>query len=163
MLDLPAELLVQILSFLPSSDILSSGLLVNRYLHNLIKESSLLQYHIETKHAGVEDNPQSTMVTAERLEALRRSQYAWANFFVGKRVNLPVRHRSSGLYDLSAGVYVLGELGDGSADYPTPALRYTNLCTDQGNKPWARISVDRNIIDFGLAIREHDLIALVTT
>lgn len=163
LLDLPPELLVHILLGLPPNDIVSSAQLVNRYLHNLIQESSPLQYHIETKYAGVEDNPQSTMVAAERLDVLRRSQHAWSDFVVGKRVNLPVRHRSSGLYDLTAGVYVLGELGDNNENYPTPALRYTNLHVDQGNKPWARISVGRNIIDFGLAIREHDLIALVTT
>jgi len=162
-LDLPPELLIEILLGLPPSDIVSSAQLVNRYLYSLIQESSHLQYHIETKYAGVEDNPQSNMVSADRLDLLWRSQRAWSDFIVGKQVNLPVRHYSSGLYDLSAGVYVLGELGDTIADYPTTALRYTNLRVYQGNEPWARISVGRNIIDFGLAIRENDLIALVTT
>src|SRR5882762_10056699 len=120
LLNLPPELLIQILSELPSNDIIFSGLLVNRSLHYLIRNSSLLQYHIEAKHAGVEDNPQSTMANAERLEALRRSEYAWSHFAVGKRINLPVRYRSSGLYDLTAGIYVLGELGDASSPYPTP-------------------------------------------
>jgi hypothetical protein len=163
LLGLPPELLIHILSGLSSNDILFSALLVNRYLHDLIRESSLLQYYMETKYAGVEDNPQSTMVVADRLKALRRSEYAWSNFVVGKQNDLPIMHRSGGLYDLTAGVYVLGELGNANPDYPTPALRYTNLYEDQGNNPWTRISVNRNIIDFGLAVREHDLIALVTT
>lgn len=163
LLDLPPELLIHILSGLSSNDTLFSIQLVNRYLHNLIRESSLLQYQIETKYAGVEDNPQSTTVVAERLKTLRRTEHAWTNFIVSKQINLPILHRSSGLYDLTAGVYVLGELGETNPDYPTPALRYINLYEDQGNNPWPRISVDRNIIDFGLAVREHDLIALVTS
>jgi hypothetical protein len=163
LLNLPPELLTQILSELSSNDILFSTQLVNHYLHNIIRGSSLLQYHIGTKYARVEDNPWSTMVAADRLDALWRSEHAWANFNVGRQVHLPVRHLSSGLYDLTAGIYVLGELGDSNAEYPTSTLRYTHLAVDQGDKPWARISVDRNIIDFGLAVREHDLIALVTT
>jgi hypothetical protein len=163
LLHLPPELLILILSELSSNDILFSAQLVNRRLHDLIRDSSLLQYHVETKYAGVEDNPQSTMVAVERLEALRRSEYAWAHFIVGKRVKLPVWHRSSGLYDLTAGVYVLGEYGEGNEQYPTPALRFTYLSEDQGNKPWGRISANSHIIDFGLGVREHDLVALVTT
>ena len=161
-LHLPPELLLQILSELSSNDIMFSALLVNRYFHCLIQNSSLLQYHIEAKYAGVEDNPQSTVVVAERLKALRKSEDAWAHFIVQRRVNLPVRHRSSGLYDLTGGVYVLGELGEENSVYPTPALRFTYLSEDQGKKPWGRISADRDIIDFGLAVREHDLVALVT-
>ena len=163
LLDLPPELLIQILDRLSSNDTLFSVQLVNRYLYKLIRGSSLIQYHIETKCAGVEDNPQSTTVVAERLKTLRRSEHAWANFVVKEQVNLPILHRSSGLYDLTGGVYVLGELGETNPDYPTPALRYINLYEDQGNNPWPRISVGRNIIDFGLAVREHDLIALVTS
>jgi hypothetical protein len=160
---LPPELLIQILSGLSAHDILCSAILVNRYLYNLIQKSSLLQYRIETRCAGAEDNPRSTMVVAERYEALRVSEYAWGNFVVRKQVNIPVRHRSSGLYDLSAGIYVLGELGGSNPEYPTPALRYINLYVDQGETPWERVSANRDIIDFGLAVREHDLIALVTT
>lgn len=164
--DLPLELLLQVLLELPSTDLLLSVRLTCRYLHNVIRDSVKLQYLISARLAAVVDNPMSSLVLAERLEALRRHEHAWSNFVVGKHTNIPVRHHSSGLYDFSAGIYVLGEGIDGPFEYPTIALRYISLSGDPSFQPgdqWARISVDRHIMDFGLAVLEHDLIAIVTS
>lgn len=101
LLDLPAELIIQILSALSFTDLLFSAQLTNHYLHDLVQNSSLLQYLIAAGFAGVNDNPSSKLVPAERLEALRRYERAWGDLAIGKRTKVTVQHRTSGLYDVS--------------------------------------------------------------
>lgn len=167
LLDLPPEILIQILSEIPSTDLLHSTQLTSRYLHHTIRNSLQLQYLIEAKFAAVEDNPNSIFVLAERLDTLRRHEHAWRNFIVGNQKSIAIGNRQLGLYDFSAGIYVLGEEGGGSVEYPTTALKYIALSPhasfSQAGPQWAKISVDHNIMDFGLAVMEHDLIALVTS
>jgi hypothetical protein len=165
LLDLPLELLVQILSEIPFINHLLSAQLTCRYLHNIVRNTVQFQYLIDAKSAAVEDNPNSILVPAERLRTLRRHEHAWGNFVVGNQTSIAIRNHHSGLYDLSAGIYVQGEEGEGSVKYPTTALRYIRLSphAQASQDQWAKISVDRNIIDFRLAVIEHDLIALVTS
>lgn len=162
LLRLPPELLTHILQHLSAKDLLLSVQLVNRYLRNLIQAASILQYIIELYYAGFEDNMRSNAVYAERLHALRQSENAWKNLDPVRKSTLYVTHATSGLYDLSAGIYVVGERGAGRK---SAALRYTYLPSDSGRAPWKRIDVGatRHIIDFGISVREHDLIALVTS
>ena len=159
-LGLPQELLIQILSYLPPKQLVSHIQLVNRHLRDLV-QTSVLQYEIATAFTGLLNNPDSTLVTAERIEALRSYEHAWRNFAIKKHQQIKVLHPSSGLYDLSQGIYVLGESLGGDSEYPTLVLKWIDLSQDAPS--WQRISVDRNIIDFGIAVREHDLIALVTS
>lgn len=167
LLNLPPEILIQILSETPFTDLLCSVQLTCRYLYNIIWNSTQLQYLINAKSAAVEDNPNSILVPAEHLDKLQRHERAWKNFVIGNQRSIPVQFPLSGLYDFSAGIYVLGEDGGGSVEYPTVALRYLTLSPhtpfSQANNQWSKISVDRNIMDFGLAVMEHDLIALVTS
>lgn len=165
LLDLPSEIITQILSNLPPKVLLLSIQLANHYLHDLIRSSSQLQYQIEAKFAGVENNPASNLVAVERLRALRSYERAWADFAVKNRTTIPVGYHSSGLYDLSAGIYVLGEDSGHVVEYPTRILRWIDLSQPlslQKEKGWSGIDVDSYIMDFGLAVREHDLIAIVT-
>lgn len=161
LLDLPQELLIQILSNLPPKQLVFPIQLVNHYLHDLVQTSLVPQYKMAVAFAGLQDNPNSTLVAAERLEALKSYEYAWQNFAIRKHQKIPVTYQSSGLYDLSQGIYVLGEFQVGHLQYPTSFLRWVDLSQDEPS--WQRISVDRNVIDFGVAVQEHNLIALVTS
>lgn len=160
-IDLPQELLTQILSNLPPKQLVFPIQLVNHYLRDLVQTSSAPQYQMATAFAGLQDDPKSTLVPVERLEALRSYENAWQNFAVKKHQQIQVMHRTSGLYDLSQGIYILGEYIGGVLEYPTAVLRWVDLSQDEPN--WQSICVDRNIVDFGIAVKEHDLIALVTS
>lgn len=124
-LHLPPELLVHILSYLPGKDLLFSVQLTCHFLRDVVRTSTSLQYIIELFYAGFENNLLSNVAVAERWEALRRSEEAWSNLTSVRRSTLHVAHASSGLYDLSAGIYVLGERGEEGRS--SMALRYTYL------------------------------------
>ena len=73
---LPAELVINILSYLSLHDLFSCRL-VDRQLNDIINGSQHLQHQIDTAIAGVEDNPNSTLSLLARRGALARRQLAW--------------------------------------------------------------------------------------
>jgi hypothetical protein len=75
---LPEELVIEILSTLDLSDLISCRC-VNRRLNGVIDNSEQLQHQIDTAVAGVVDNPSSSLSLRERREALARRQDAWDN------------------------------------------------------------------------------------
>ena len=73
---LPAELVINILSYLSLHDLVSCQLLY-RELNDIINGSQHLQHQIDTAAAGVVDNPRSTLSLVARRRALTRRQTAW--------------------------------------------------------------------------------------
>jgi hypothetical protein len=165
-LELPGELLIQILSQLTLGELLSCKC-VNRLLNEIVEESVVLQYVIETEAAGVRDNPRSHLATAERLDRLRRREDAMTRFRISHIRTVPVQIPTSGIYDLSGGVYLLGTAAphDRSVTTGINCLRFQTIAE---TPEWSEIKIGfektgRRIIDIGLALQEHDLIALVTS
>lgn len=159
--DLPPELLIRILSFLTVPD-LSSCLEVNVLFSVIIKESVLLQYLIATEIAGVRDNPNCTLDLATRLQRLDQRELAWSRFRPNFKTTIDIPHRPTGIYDLTGGLYLLG---DGIP--VTKGLNCVVLPSTESGPPlnelkWTRTSVGRKIVDVGLALQEHDLVAVVT-
>lgn len=104
-------------------------------------------------------------------------------------LHVRLNFHTSSIYDFSCGVYVLGESRQGSWRRDSAAVRFLDLSTvcaegevihralnekrgytlDRERRTaivhaWPRVEVDpqERIVDFGLALREHDLIALIT-
>ncbi|KAJ7662067.1 hypothetical protein DFH06DRAFT_1191362 [Mycena polygramma] len=162
LLDVPPELLVHILSFL-SLDALHECRQVSRFLAEFISSSIELQYLVATALANVTDNPSTTIPIFERLAKLQARELGFAEVNASWMVSVPVTFQSSGLYELSGGLFWLGE-------HQRQALRYLELPSepvreDEPPPEWERISLpssERMIIDFGLAIDEHDLIVMAT-
>ncbi|KAJ7291121.1 hypothetical protein C8J57DRAFT_1271436 [Mycena rebaudengoi] len=164
LLDLPPELLVHVLSFLPLDTFVACQE-TSRLLRNTICESIELQYLIATLTAGVIDNPApgaAHISVAQRLEMLLAREDAFDTITPSWECTVPVPFNSSGLYELSCGFFFLG-------DEPRTALWYFELPTEEPPKDqpphWKRIaplSPINKIIDFGLAIAEHDLIVFAT-
>ncbi|KAF9464318.1 hypothetical protein BDZ94DRAFT_1308099 [Collybia nuda] len=150
------ELTIRILSYLSLYDILACQL-THPAIYTLIKESTLLQYHITTQIAGVEDNPGSMVDVRERLERLSAREIGWAQSEFDFSQTMPVKHDHSGIYDLTGGVYFLGNRNRRVMHY----CRLPSKASDQTQ--WAKIDIDASIIDIGLALYEHDLMAVVTT
>ncbi|KAH9059082.1 hypothetical protein EDB87DRAFT_1685035 [Lactarius vividus] len=73
---LPTELLVRLLSFLPAIDLLSARL-TSRRIHNVITDSSYLQYILRIEINGVDDLLPPDCPIAERLRLLRQHEKSW--------------------------------------------------------------------------------------
>ncbi|KXN81081.1 hypothetical protein AN958_06125 [Leucoagaricus sp. SymC.cos] len=157
LLDLPPEILTHILLFLPSTNVLTCHL-VNRYLHKLITGSVEIRYYLAGQLTGQIDNPRSTLDIAERLDRLAKREKRWDYIeptFAKTKVDVPFF--TSGIYDLTGGVYLLGESS-------RKVLHYMYLPTTPDEEVvWKEVRTKHPIIDMGLCVYEHDLLAIVTT
>ncbi|KAJ7701793.1 hypothetical protein B0H17DRAFT_1044692 [Mycena rosella] len=162
LLDVPPEVLVHILGFLPLQA-LHACQQSSRFLHGFVTASIELQYLIARSVAQVTDNPSSTLPISDRLRMLRSRETAFTTANPSWVTSIPVPFQMSGVYDLSAGFLFFGE-------DRRNALRYIQLPSErppEGAPPveWGRIPVSSPqsmIIDFGLAIGEHDLVVIAT-
>ncbi|KAJ7628632.1 hypothetical protein FB45DRAFT_41712 [Roridomyces roridus] len=160
--DLPSELLVPILSFLSNEDLHNAGQ-ASFILLEVIDSSVELQYLKTLRVAQMADNPSSHIPIVDRLAALTARESAFLRVKPSWKRSYVVNFMPAGLYELSAGLFFLGE-------FTRKALRYIKLPTQpaQDHEPsveWERIetkSENAIIIDFGLAIEEHDLIVMAT-
>ncbi|KAJ6591159.1 hypothetical protein DFH09DRAFT_1026188 [Mycena vulgaris] len=157
--DLPPELLVHILGFLPLETLYACQQ-SSRFFYNFIAASIELQYLMATSVAQVTENPSAPLPASDRLAMLRAREKAFEDFDPSWVRSIPVTFSPSGLYEVSAGFFFLGE-------HQRQALRYMQLPSDR-NEPrvqWGRIpvpSIKSVIIDFCLAIEEHDLVVMAT-
>lgn len=154
--DLPTELLIRIFCDLNSSDLVSCQL-THSSLCNIITESVVLSYRKALDSAGFEDSPHSKIIISERLALLNAQENAWLNIRPNFKQIVKINHSPSGIYDVTGGIYLLG-------DRTRRALHYVTLPTEPSDVArWNKIDLGQNIIDMALAIYEHDLIAIVTT
>jgi hypothetical protein len=154
-LDLPVEIIHRILSLLSSIQVATCQL-VNKHLNAIIAESLVLQYSIALELAIADDDPCSVVSLPQKLENIRSSEAAWASLQPKFITSVPIPHRTSGIYDLSSGTYLLGNADKMSLQY----LRLPARVDDPLD--WRRITVDKVIIDMGFSVFEHDLIAIIT-
>ena len=159
LLDLPDELIIQILSYLNHHDLIACQL-SNSVLYTSIKSSVLLQFQIALSTFKATDNPSCPLSMSERLQALKGSEDAWT--FLRKDFNrrIAVNFEVSGIYDLTGGVFLLG-------NQSRTALHYIKLPSSiDDDVEWNKIQLDSGegtIIDMGFCLHEHDLLAVVTT
>lgn len=170
---LPAELLVKVFQYLHLRDLLAVSE-VNHTFLEIVGGSSLLQYSIELEKSQSQDLP-STLNIAEKLRRLQALENGWNTLCDMRKTSVRVVHRPSNIYDLTAGVYILGDRSRFSHRV-TMSLRYMDLAaaveasrdheiqedapTDE--REWSEIVVGRRIVDIGLALQEHDLVAVIT-
>ncbi|KAM6497481.1 hypothetical protein JOM56_007954 [Amanita muscaria] len=136
--------------------------LVNREFNVIIQSSTLAQYYLACKAAGVVDNPQSPFYYAGRLEALKKREDAWRKLKPGFETTIKVFDQPSTLYELTAGNYFL-------LDHNGKDLYYCRLPSSaQDNPQWFSIpghgpgqSRSGSIVDMGMAVYEHDLVVNV--
>ncbi|KAJ7757071.1 hypothetical protein B0H16DRAFT_1416893 [Mycena metata] len=162
LVDLPPELLVHIFTFLPR-DAIHCCRKTSRYLYQTIKFSIELRYQVDREFAHVTDNPASLLPISERIAKLGARESGFSTMTPSWVRTIPVPFTTAGLYELSCGLFWLGESG-------REALRYIVLPNEPpGPNPspiqWERIALPSSrsrIIDFGLAIDEHDLVVIAT-
>ncbi|KAF9474146.1 hypothetical protein BDN70DRAFT_936880 [Pholiota conissans] len=155
-LALPHEIIASILSYLPPEDLLSSQL-TSRYLNTAILNSVSIQYDRALTVACANDSPLSQRSTAAKLESLKRVEDAWNSMQTDFTLGMEVPLKESGVYDLTGGVYLLS-----TAD--RMGLGYTKLPSKKGEETkWEMMQVGKWIVDVGLCVYEHDLVAIVTS
>ncbi|KAG6808248.1 hypothetical protein H0H92_004748 [Tricholoma furcatifolium] len=153
--DLPSEVIFRILCFLDLSELVSLSH-TNSSLRAAVVNSPGLQFRFLAHDAAVKINQSSNHVASERLSALRRLEGGWLNMSIDFQTKIPVLHYPSGLYDLSAGVCVLGDTDRQTLHYCKLPSRETDAVE------WKQIKVGCVMVDFGLSVYEHDLIAVLT-
>ncbi|KIL63091.1 hypothetical protein M378DRAFT_733816 [Amanita muscaria Koide BX008] len=136
--------------------------LVNREFNEII-QSSLLQYFLACKIAGVIDNPQPPLSYAERFEALKKREDAWRKLKPVFEMTISVnRQRFSRICRSTEGVLFLG-------DHNLKDLNYCHLASfPQDNSQWIKIpghgpalNWSGILVNFVTALHEHDLIVNV--
>ncbi|TFK68370.1 hypothetical protein BDN72DRAFT_682159 [Pluteus cervinus] len=133
LLTLPLEILITILTYLPSSS-LYQCLLTCSHLHTLILSSTPLLLIFECSLADVEFNPSynpnssyqcnpshnsnALRGSQEKLKYLREREKAWREFTPKWKKKVKVEHRPTGIYDLTPNVYFLGrQVGSNNGDF----------------------------------------------
>ncbi|KAF5368054.1 hypothetical protein D9758_004477 [Tetrapyrgos nigripes] len=155
-LDLPTEILIQILSYLPALDIASISF-CSHFLCDVVKNSVELQYIIHLHIARSDDNPQSRMLFGEKLALLTGREKGWATLVPDFVRVVEVPFEPGSIYDLSADVYLLGDSSRSRLYYlplpssPEDKVAWKTLVGPEG----------KQIVDFAINLYEHDLIVLV--
>ncbi|KIL63044.1 hypothetical protein M378DRAFT_12418 [Amanita muscaria Koide BX008] len=156
---LPRELVEQILLLLDTKSVLTCRL-VNREFNETIQSSTLLQYFLACKAAGVVDNPQSPLSYAERLEALKKREDAWRKLSPVFEMTFGVKHQTaSQICRSTEGVYFLTDDNRKDLHY----CHLTSFCQDSAQ--WIRmpghgpaLNWSGILVNFTTALYEHDLI-----
>ncbi|CAK5271669.1 unnamed protein product [Mycena citricolor] len=182
-LDLPPELIHVCLSYLPLSDIHTLEHFVgNTLLRSLIAGSVAIAYRRALDSACVEESPafahptSSPPPVSDRLRLLHRTNERFAAFDPTHRASLTVPFPTTSIYDLAGDVFVLGDGSGEMIDGRCTGVRVLRTraaaaaAAPQNEGPaegvdedvWRRINAGKPIIDFGLAVEEHDLIVMVT-
>ncbi|EIN05053.1 hypothetical protein PUNSTDRAFT_74857 [Punctularia strigosozonata HHB-11173 SS5] len=168
LLSLPPEIIIEILVQLSYLSLFAT-VCTCRTLRAIITTSPRVQYALQASLAAVTPADESPTLdhVASRLRALRTREKNWSKLHFTGTTESHVGHRTSGIYDLTAGVYLLGESGwsDGDSATTTKAIHYVRLPskpTPSEEVQWKRIDVGEEIIDVGLNVVEHDLIVIAT-
>lgn len=167
LLNLPDELLVQIASELGFLDLIHFRQTCMK-TREVVNSNAALQYALELHIAGMVDNPACRLVPGDRLRILREKEEGWRRLDLSDRKVLPLQHNPSGIYDLTGGVLLLGERRHPDGHTGTDNVHTVHLHSafreEDPRIPslWHTVDLGRQVIDVGLAIQEHDLIAIVT-
>jgi len=159
LLDCPPELLVHIFAHLPLTS-LRYLLATSKALKNLISTSVLLQYllHLESSAHSLYPSG-STASLVDQLKVLTDAEKRWQDWEYTSFNRLDVQHRPSGIYDLTSGIFILGE--GSTLGRLTVGLRWVDLRLGK-DLIWNRFDLQTPIVDLGLNVLEWDLIAVVS-
>ncbi len=170
LLHLPPELISYILQYLSPRDIMSC----QRSCHTLCNlcNDSHLRYLVQMGRCGVTDDLRPGLCYSDRLRILERREQAWATLDFRQPVQVCVPFDSTGIYDFTGGAFLLGTRLYSSSRRPTAGYSYVSLPSlseeekeEEGNQKevqWMGINLGIQILDVGLAVHEHDLIAALT-
>jgi len=157
--DCPPEVLVHTFANLPLSS-LRALLATSRALNNLISTSALLQYILHLQSSAHSLYPSGSSVSLiDQLKVLVDAEERWKDWDYNSFSRLEVQHQPSGIYDLTSGIFILGESSPHAR--LTQALHWVDLRLGK-DLVWHRFDLRTTIVDLGLNVLEWDLIAVVS-
>ena len=159
LLYIPLELIFRILQYLSPKDIISCRRTC-RTMYNVCKDP-YLRYVVQMERCGVTDDLRPGLCYSDRLCILERCEKAWEMLSFRKTVQVRVTLDSTSMYDLTGGAFLL------STSRPAVGYSYVSLPSfseeeNQKEVLWKRLNLGIQILDVGLAVHEHDLIAALT-
>jgi hypothetical protein len=166
-MDLPAELIINILSNLRVTDLLSCCA-TNKFLQELINTSALLQYHVACHKYGVEDNPKCTLDLAMRLEELHSREKAWSSLKFSQS-SLDMKPTCSEVpvgfgFSIYRGILPLPV--NNNPEYRATTITFA-ICSPEHiqlsslDLSWISLGEDCEILDSVISSEEQDLLAIV--
>ena len=164
LLDIPPELIVSIILYLSLHDIISC----QRTCHKLrdVCNDAALRYLVQMERSGVSDDLRPGISYSERLLLLQRREEAWANLDFHKNMHVTVPFESTGTFDFTGGTFLLGTRPHSINSQSTIGYSHVTLpsLTSTGDQKlkWEGLRMGIQIVDVGLAVHEHDLIAVLT-
>jgi hypothetical protein len=164
LLHIPPEFISRILQYLSPIDIISCRRTC-RTLYSLYNDSNL-RYLVQMERSGVSDDLHPGLCYSDRLRILEKREEAWGTLDFRKPVQVCVPFNSTGIYDFTGGAFLLGTRLYTASRRPTIGYSYISLPSlseDQDQKlQWIGLNLGIQILNVGLSVHEHDLIAALT-
>jgi hypothetical protein len=166
-LELPPEIFVEIFLEVHHLTDLLACKLVCRTFHQVFKDSTRLEYRIALERAGMINNSCCNLPTNTRIKMLRERERAWGHFdWKSFTTDIGVPQPSSPLHEVTSNAAVLGLMHTHipGESVTTRGFQSAELAsTGEGvSADWNMVDMGEDILDFGVAIEEHDLLAYVT-
>ena len=163
LLDLSTELLIEILTYLPVTDLLSMQHTC-RSMRNIIDGTVYLQYILRTHINGVDDFLPPQFSYSERLELLRRHEQSWNTLQVNLLTECTTNFTSTyGNFILQDGYLIYENIMGNEQRYT-----YTDLSSAARNEDlrWVHVTLDDSRLPSGglSAIKyavDHDLVVII--
>ncbi|KAJ4490229.1 hypothetical protein J3R30DRAFT_3420148 [Lentinula aciculospora] len=156
-LQLPVELICDILQLLSVKNLLQCNLVCKR-LRRIIYQSSALLYSIELSRCRMRSAMSSDLSFATRLQNLRDRENAWRTLNLNSRHKLKLAH-SGTVYEFAGGVYGTGK----EIDRRTAYITFYDLpsVTSGAQRSITHTFSDINVVDFTMDPAQ-DLLVLVS-
>jgi hypothetical protein len=163
LLHIPPELITRILLHLSPHDIISCKRTC-RMLYDMCNEP-VLRYLVEMEHYAVSDDMRPGLSYRERLRILEKREEAWAMLDFRRSEQVSVPFKTTTMHDCTGGAFLRGTMLDYTSQRPTgyAFVSLPSLLDAQDQKSeWKGLILETPIVDVGLAVHEHDLIAILT-
>ena len=160
---IPPELMTRILLYLSPHDIISCARTC-RMLYDMCSVP-VLRYLVQMERCAVGDDMCPGLGYLDRLQILEKREEAWAMLNFRGSVQVSVPFDASNIYDLTGGAFLQGNIFDCTSQRPTgyTFVSLPSLFDPQDQKSeWKSLNLETQILEFGLAVHEHDLIAILT-
>ena len=161
LLHIPPELIIRILQYLSPKDIISCRRTC-RTMYNACNDP-YLRYLVQMECCGVSDDIRPGLCYPDRLRILERREKAWGMLDFRNSYQVHVPFDPTSIYELGGGTLLLGTRMYKMDRRTTVGYSYVSLpsvSVEQDQKlQWTERDFGIQVLDVGLAVHEHDLIA----
>ena len=161
LLHIPPELIIHILQYLSLKDIISCRRTC-RTMYNVCNDP-FLRYLVQMECCGVSDDIRPGLCYPDRLRILEKRDKAWGMLNFSNSLEVHVPFDSTGLHELAGGALLLGArmcARDRRTSVGYSYVSLPSLSVEQDPKiQWIERDFGIQVLDVGLAVYEHDLIA----